>query len=144
MVSALHEAQQAAIIGEVPVGAVIVTADGSVLASAHNRVVTDCDPSAHAEIIALRRAATARGSTYLDDCTMVVTLEPCVMCAGAILSARLRRIVFGAWEEKTGACGSVYDIVRDGYLPQRCDVIGGVQADAARNLLQQFFNKRRC
>src|SRR5690606_15924899 len=101
------------------------------------------DPTGHAEIVALRAAAASIGSWNLDGCTLVVTLEPCIMCAGAILQARIGRVVFGAWDDKAGAAGSMYDVLRDRRLPYRAEVVGGVQEDAAIALLQDFFAQRR-
>ncbi|MBO1900500.1 tRNA adenosine(34) deaminase TadA [Leucobacter weissii] len=141
---ALQEARLAAAEGEIPVGAVLLGPDGDVLGSGRNARRATRDPSAHAEIVALREAAAALGDRILDDCTLVVTLEPCVMCAGAVLAARLPRLVFGAWDEKAGAAGSVYDLLRDGRLPHAVpEVIGGVLADESAALLDGFFRGRR-
>jgi tRNA(adenine34) deaminase len=101
------------------------------------------DPTAHAEVVALREAAASRDTWNLEGCTLVVTLEPCVMCAGALLQARVSRLVFGAWDDKAGAAGSVYDVVRDRRLPYRAEVVGGVAEEAATRLLQEFFTDRR-
>ena len=141
---ALAEARLAAAVGEVPVGALVVCPDGSVLAAAHNTREQAHDPAGHAEIVALRSAAGALGDRILAGCTLVVTLEPCVMCAGAILAARVPRVIFGAWDEKAGAAGSVYDLLRDGRLPHPVpEVIGGVLADDCATLLEAFFAERR-
>ncbi|WP_348002978.1 tRNA adenosine(34) deaminase TadA [Pseudolysinimonas sp.] len=136
---ALAEAELALSTGDVPVGAVILDADGSVLAHGRNEREKTHDPTAHAEIVALRRAAELRGTWQLSDVTLVVTLEPCVMCAGAILAARVPRVVFGAWDEKAGAAGSVYDVLRDRRLPHRAEVVSGVLDAESGELLRQFF-----
>jgi tRNA(adenine34) deaminase len=140
---ALDEAQAALATDDVPVGCVVVDAAGTVLGRGRNRREADGDPLAHAEIVALRAAAARRGNWNLEDCTLVVTLEPCVMCAGAVLQSRLGRLVYGAWDEKAGAVGSVYDVIRDRRLPHRVEVVAGVGADASAELLQQFFRSRR-
>lgn len=140
---ALAEAEAAVSTDDVPVGCVVVGPDGRVLGRGRNRREADHDPLAHAELLALRDAAAARGSRNLEDCTLVVTLEPCVMCAGAVLAARVGRLVYGAWDEKAGAVGSVYDVIRDRRLPQRADVVSGVEADACAQLLTEFFAGRR-
>lgn len=141
---ALAEAESAATEGEIPVGAVLLDAEGTVLASTHNRCRGDHkDVTAHAEVLAIRQAAEVTDRGTLEGCTLVVTLEPCVMCAGAILAARIPTVVFGAWDEKAGAAGSVYDILRDRRLPHRCDVIAGVEEGASTNLLRAFFAERR-
>jgi tRNA(adenine34) deaminase len=140
---ALAEAELALASGDVPVGAVLLDADGSVLAHAHNEREALHDPTAHAEVLAIRRGAEVRGNWHLDDTTLVVTLEPCVLCAGAILAARIPRLVFGAWDEKAGAVGSVYDLLRDRRLPQRVDVTTGVLADEGAALLTDFFARQR-
>ena len=139
---ALAEAEQAPATRDVPVGAIVVR-DGVVIAARRNERELTNDPTAHAEILALRDAAEAIGDWRLTDCTLVVTLEPCVMCAGAILQARVGRVVFGAWDDKAGAAGSMYDVLRDRRLPYRAEVIGGVQADAALAQLRAFFEARR-
>ena len=140
---ALALAAEAAAADDVPVGAVVVDADGHVLGEGRNlREVTN-DPTAHAEVVALRQAASRIGSWHLADCTLVVTLEPCVMCAGAILQARVPRVVFGSWDAKAGAAGSMYDVLRDRRLPHRVEVIGGVQEQRAAAQLQAFFEHRR-
>lgn len=129
---------------DVPVGAVVVGPDGRELAAATNRRETDSDPLAHAEVLALREAALALGDGWrLEDCTLVVTLEPCTMCAGAAVAARVGRIVFGAWEPRTGACGSLWDVVRDRRLVHRPEVRGGVLESECAALLAQFFRVRR-
>ncbi|WP_298874256.1 tRNA adenosine(34) deaminase TadA [uncultured Microbacterium sp.] len=129
--------------GDVPVGAVVVDAEGTVIGEGRNlREVTN-DPTAHAEIVALRAAASRIGSWHLADCTLVVTLEPCVMCAGAILQSRVSRVVFGSWDAKAGAAGSMYDVLRDRRLPHRVEVIGGVEEERAAAQLRAFFVDRR-
>jgi len=144
MQQALDEARGAAAAGEVPVGAVLIeSATGRVLATAQNRMVRDGDATSHAELLALREAARVRGDRDLRDCTLVVTLEPCAMCAGAIVLARVGTLVFGAWDDKAGMCGSVGDVVRHPRLNHRPAVQGGVEADAASALLRDFFAARR-
>lgn len=141
---AVDEARIAATEGEVPVGAVLVGPDGSVIARTRNARETGGDPTAHAELLAIRRAAEALGDRVLTGCALYVTLEPCAMCAGAILAARVPRVVFGAWDEKAGAAGSVYDLLRDGRLPHAVpEVVGGVLADECARLLEGFFAERR-
>jgi len=127
---------------DVPVGAVIYGPDGEELAAAGNERELTGDPTAHAEIIALRRAAVLTGSWRLTDCTLVVTLEPCTMCAGALVAARVSRLVFGAWEPKTGAVGSLWDVVRDRRLNHRPEVYAGILEAECAELLQAFFRDR--
>ncbi len=143
MARALVLAGEAGESGDVPVGAVVTDAAGAVIGEGRNLRELTHDPTAHAEVVALRAAASAVGSWNLDGCTLVVTLEPCLMCAGALLQAHVSRLVFGAWDEKAGAAGSVYDVVRDRRLPYRAEVIAGVRADASSDLLQRFFDARR-
>jgi len=143
MRTALTEAEFALATGDVPVGALLLDTDGTVLAHAHNEREASHDPTAHAEVLAIRRAAQVRESWRLDGTTLVVTLEPCVMCAGAILAARIPRVVFGAWDEKAGAAGSVHDLLRDRRLPHRVEVTGGVLAEDAATMLAAFFESRR-
>ena len=143
MRAALAEAELALASGDVPVGAVLLDADGAVLAHAHNEREASGDPTAHAEVLAIRRAAELRGTWHLEDTTLVVTLEPCVMCAGAILQARIPHVVFGAWDEKAGASGSVHDLLRDRRLPHRVEVTTGVLAVESAGLLGRFFADRR-
>jgi tRNA(adenine34) deaminase len=140
---ALVQARAAADNGDVPVGAVVVDGSGSVLASAHNRREQDDDPTAHAELLALRAAAAALGSRRLDGCTLVVTLEPCTMCAGALVLARVARLVYGAADPKAGAVGSLWDVVRDRRLNHRPEVVTGVLADESADLLRTWFIERR-
>ena len=140
---ALALAREAQADGDVPVGAVVVDASGTVIVEGRNRREVDADPTGHAEIVAMREAARALGSWNLERCTLVVTLEPCLMCAGALLQARVSRLVFGAWDEKAGAAGSTYDVVRDRRLPSRAEVVSGVREHEAAALLQAFFEQRR-
>lgn len=140
---ALALAADAARARDVPVGAVVTDAAGRVIGEGRNLREVTGDPLAHAEIVALREAAAALGSWNLAGCTLTVTLEPCLMCAGAILQARVPRVVFGAWDAKAGASGSLYDVLRDRRLPHRVEVVSGVQADAASALLREFFGSRR-
>ncbi|GAA4543612.1 nucleoside deaminase [Pseudonocardia xishanensis] len=125
--------------GDVPIGAVVVDADGRELAAAANAREALGDPTAHAEVLALREAAAVRGEWRLEGCTLVVTVEPCTMCAGALGLARIDRVVFGAWEPKTGAAGSLWDVLRDRRLTHRPEVLGGVREDEAADLLKRFF-----
>ena len=142
MLEALALARQAAAAGEVPVGAVVVK-DGAVVGRGHNRPVSGRDPTAHAEVMALRDAAERVGNYRLADCELYVTLEPCVMCAGAIMHARISRVVYGAADPKSGACGSVVNLFAESRLNHHATVVGGVMADAAGKLLQEFFSERR-
>jgi tRNA(adenine34) deaminase len=139
---ALSEAQLALESGDVPVGAVVVC-DGKVIASRHNEREATLDPTAHAEVLALRDAATALGRWRLDDCTLVVTLEPCVMCAGALLNSRIHTLVFGAADPKGGATSTLYNVSCDPRLSHNFTVIHGVLADDSAKLLQDFFAERR-
>ncbi|MEC8761617.1 MAG: nucleoside deaminase [Microbacterium sp.] len=140
---ALELAREAGHTGEVPVGAVVIDETGAIIGEGRNRREATTDPTAHAEVVALRAAARARGSWNLEGCTLVVTLEPCLMCAGALLQAHVSRLVFGAWDDKAGAAGSLYDVVRDRRLPVRAEVVAGVEADAAASVLRDFFAVRR-
>lgn len=128
---------------DVPVGAVLLDADGGILATGANERELRQDPAGHAELIAMRAAAEIRGDWHLDDCTLVVTLEPCPMCAGAIAQAHLARVVFGAWDDKAGAAGSVIDLLRDRRLPHRTEVVGGVLEAECAEQLREFFAQRR-
>ena len=128
---------------EVPVGAVVLGPAGEVLARAHNQRESDADPTAHAEIVAIRAAGRALGSWHLDGCTLVVTLEPCTMCAGAVVAARIARVVYGATDPKVGAAGSLWDVLRDRRLNHRAEVVGGILAEECGALLQEFFAQRR-
>ena len=140
---ALDEARAALSTGDVPVGAVVIGADGTVLGRGRNAREARQDPTAHAEVEALRQASLVTHDWQLTDATLVVTLEPCAMCAGTILSARVPTVVFGAWDEKAGAAGSVYDLLRDRRLPQSATVYAGVRAEESALLLRQFFDARR-
>lgn len=140
---ALTLAAEAAAADEIPVGAVVIDAAGNIVAEGRNTREVTHDPTGHAEIEALRAAAASVGSWNLEGHTLIVTLEPCLMCAGAILQSRIRRVVFGAWDDKAGAAGSMYDVLRDRRLPYRAEVVGGVEADAATALLRAFFADRR-
>ena len=142
MAMALAEARAGAVAGEVPVGAVVVRG-GSLVAAAANRTVRDADATAHAETLAVRAASRAAGRWRLDDCTLYVTLEPCAMCAGALVLARIGRVVFGAWDDKAGMAGSVGDILRHPRLNHRPEVRGGVLAAECAAVLQEFFRGRR-
>jgi tRNA(adenine34) deaminase len=128
---------------DVPVGAVILEPGGAVVARAHNRRLADGDPTAHAEIVAIRAAARAAGQWRLDGHTLVVTLEPCTMCAGAIAAARISRLVYGAADPKAGAVGSLWDVLRDRRLPHRTEVVGGVLSEECGQVLRDFFAQRR-
>lgn len=142
MRQAIDQAHNAAIIGEVPVGVVLVR-DGEVIAHGFNQVITQNDPTAHAEIVALRQAAEKIGNYRLPGCDLFVTLEPCAMCVGAILHARLRRVVFGAFDPKTGVCGSVMNIGAVGQLNHQTEFHGGVMAEQGGQILRDFFAARR-
>ncbi|WP_352303611.1 nucleoside deaminase [Kineosporia sp. NBRC 101731] len=140
---ALEEAALAPVTGDVPVGAVVVDRAGRVVGRGRNEREAAQDPTAHAELLALRQAAAATGSWRLDGATLVVTLEPCAMCAGAIVLARVSRVVLGAWDPKAGATGSTRDIVRDSRLNHWVEVVGGVRGAEAAGLLLNFFAERR-
>jgi tRNA(adenine34) deaminase len=141
--AALVEARVAGLDGEVPVGAVVLGPDGAVIAAAHNERELESDPTAHAEVLALRRAGAVLGSWRLAGCTLAVTLEPCAMCAGAVVLARVSRLVFGAWDPKAGAVGSLWDLVRDRRLNHRVEVAAGVCADECGQLLSDYFAAKR-
>lgn len=144
LIRAALDAARAAPSGDVPIGAVVVAPDGSELARAANAREQLRDPTAHAEILALRAAARALGDGWrLAGTTLAVTVEPCTMCAGALVMARVARVVFGAWEPKTGAVGSLWDVVRDRRLHHRPEVHGGVLADDCAALLEDFFRRHR-
>jgi tRNA(adenine34) deaminase len=143
MALALREAEAAGAAGDVPVGAVVLGPDGAALARAANERERAGDPTAHAEVLALRRAAAATGSWRLAGATVVVTLEPCPMCAGALLAARVARVVFGATDPKAGACGSLYNLCVDPRLNHELAVVPGVRAEASAELLTRFFRDRR-
>lgn len=139
---ALAEATAAAAAGEVPVGAVVVRG-GEILGRGHNETIARQDPTAHAELLAIREALAAAGTDRLPDATLYVTLEPCAQCAGAIVLAKVGRVVFGAWDDKAGMAGSIYDVLRHPRLNHRAEVLGGVRADEAAALLRTFFQARR-
>jgi tRNA(adenine34) deaminase len=141
--AALASAREALLVGEIPIGAVVLDAAGEVIAAAHNERELHGDPTAHAEVVALRRAGEIAGSWNLEGCTLAVTLEPCTMCAGAVVLSRVSRLVFGAWDPKAGAVGSLWDVVRDRRLNHRPDVVGGVRADECGALLAGFFAAKR-
>lgn len=144
MEAALRLARAAAVRDEVPVGAVVIRPDdGTTLAEAHNEMVQRTDPTAHAELLCIHRALEQVRSDRLSGCTLYVTLEPCAQCAGAILLAKVDRVVFGAWDQRAGMAGSVMDLLRHPRLNHRPEVIGGVLADACGELLRQFFHARR-
>jgi tRNA(adenine34) deaminase len=143
MRAALAAAADVAGTGDVPIGAVVLDAAGVEIARACNERERTGDPTAHAEVLALRRAAAVVGSWRLEGCTLAVTLEPCTMCAGALVLARVSRVVFGAWDPKAGAVGSLWDVVRDRRLNHRPEVVGGVLADECGALLQRFFADHR-
>jgi tRNA(adenine34) deaminase len=139
---ALELARRAAEHQEVPVGAVVVQ-DGAVIGEGWNRPITDADPTSHAEIVAMRAAAIRLQNYRLTGATLYVTLEPCAMCIGAALNARVTRVVFGAWDLKAGACGSVFDLSREPKMTHRIDVFGGVCSEESSDLLRRFFEARR-
>ncbi|MCY3545638.1 MAG: tRNA adenosine(34) deaminase TadA [Gemmatimonadetes bacterium] len=142
MARAVELARAGALRGEVPVGAVIVRG-GEVIAEAHNRTVEDSDPTAHAEALAIRRAARLLGDWRLEDCTLYTTLEPCALCAGAVVLARIPRLVFGAADPKAGMAGSLENLVQDPRLNHRVELLGGVLAEESGDLLRAFFRARR-
>ena len=143
MRAALVEAELALLGDDVPIGAVVLDASGAVIARGHNVREVEHDPTGHAEVVALRAAAAALGSWHLDGCTLVVTLEPCTMCAGAAVLARVARVVYGADDPKAGAVGSLWDVVRDRRLNHRPEVVAGVLAPECAELLTTFFEGRR-
>ena len=140
---ALDEARAALATSDVPIGAVVLDGSGAVIGRGHNEREADADPTAHAEVLALREAARARGEWRLEGCTLVVTLEPCTMCAGATVLARVDRLVFGAFDDKAGAVGSLWDVLRDRRLNHRPEVVAGVLAEESTGLLLEFFAGRR-
>ena len=143
MLEAIASAKLALEHGDVPVAAIVLDASGAIIGAGRNERELRQDPTAHAEILALRAAAVSTGDWHLTGTTLVVTLEPCPMCAGAILAARVPVVVFGAWDEKAGAAGSVYDLLRDRRLPHRVEVFAGVEAEACAALLADFFQAAR-
>ncbi|MER2136013.1 MAG: tRNA adenosine(34) deaminase TadA [Arthrobacter sp.] len=140
---ALEQARAALDTADVPIGAVVVGADGTILGTGRNEREATGDPTAHAEVVAIREAAAALGEWRLAGCTLVVTLEPCAMCAGAIVLARIPRVVFGAWDEKAGASGSVFEILREPRLNHWVEVFPGVREEECAHLLREFFGSRR-
>jgi tRNA(adenine34) deaminase len=143
MLEALEVAESATASGDVPVGAVVFNAEGQLVGVGHNLRERDCDPTAHAEVIAIREAALKAGTWRLDNHTLVVTLEPCAMCAGAIAQSRIKTLVFGAWDEKAGAVGSVWDILRDPRAIHQVEVISGIMEAECADLLTTFFKQQR-
>jgi len=143
MLEALEVAESATAGGDVPVGAVVFNAEGQLVGVGHNLRERDCDPTAHAEVIAIREAALKAGTWRLDHHTLVVTLEPCAMCAGAIAQSRIKTLVFGAWDEKAGAVGSVWDILRDPRAIHQVEVISGIMEAECADLLTTFFKQQR-
>ena len=142
LLAAMDQAKAAEACGEVPVGAVIVR-DGEIIATGRNRVITDSDPTAHAEIVALRAAGVSLGNYRLEGCDLYCTLEPCAMCAGAILHARIRRLVYAASDPKAGACGSVLGVMNHPQLNHKVDVVSGLLAEECGAMLTSFFRSRR-
>lgn len=140
---ALAQAQLALATSDVPIGAVVIGPDGGVLGLGRNEREAHQDPTAHAEVVAIREAAATLGTWRLDGCTLIVTLEPCAMCAGAIVLARIPRVVFGAWDEKAGAVGSVFDILRERRLNHWVEVFGGVREEECAAVLKSFFGSQR-
>ena len=143
MQAALSLAKVAADNGDVPVGAIVVNEAGEILGTGQNLREQSNDPTAHAEVIAIRQAAEKIGSWRLDELTIVVTLEPCAMCAGAIAQSRIKRLVFGAWDEKAGAVGSVMDVIRDPRALTKVEVIAGIMEKECSEVLRDFFNSKR-
>ena len=143
MRTALDEARAALLTSDVPIGAVVLDASGAVVGRGRNRREADADPTSHAEMVALRQAAAGRSEWRLSGCTLVVTLEPCTMCAGAVVLSRVDRLVFGCFDEKAGAVGSLWDVVRDRRLNHRPEVVSGVLADESTALLLDFFATHR-
>jgi tRNA(adenine34) deaminase len=143
MSAALELARQAMTTGDVPVGAIVINAAGEIVGSGNNLREFDNDPTAHAEIVAMREAALIAENWRLDGHTLVVTLEPCAMCAGAIAQSRMKKVVFGAWDEKAGAVGSVWDILRDPRAPHKVEVVSGVLEEQCAGILKEFFQQQR-
>jgi len=143
LLAALGQARLALDEGDVPIGAVVMSADGSIVSVGRNRRELDGDPTAHAEVVAIRAAATSVGEWRLSGMTLAVTLEPCPMCAGAAWLSRVDRVIFGAWNPEYGAAGSLWDVLRDGRLNHRPEVVGGVREAECAQLLTEFFTERR-
>ena len=140
---ALDEAKKAGQIGEVPIGAILVAENGGILSAAHNQTIKQVDPSAHAEILALREAAIKINNYRLINTSLFVTIEPCMMCMGALVHARVKRIIYGATDPKWGAAGSLYNFAEDSRLNHRVEIINGVREDECRALMQAFFRAKR-
>jgi len=143
MNAALDLARQAMTTGDVPVGAVVINAAGEIVGKGNNLRESDNDPTAHAEIVAMREAAVIADNWRLDGHTLIVTLEPCAMCAGAIAQSRIKKVIFGAWDEKAGAVGSVWDILRDPRSPHKVEVVSGVLEEECAGILKEFFQQQR-
>ncbi|MGD8210848.1 MAG: tRNA adenosine(34) deaminase TadA [Desulfobacterales bacterium] len=143
METALQEAKKAGKIGEVPVGAIVVSENGEIIATAHNQPIKRVDPTAHAEMLALQKAALAINNYRLLNTTLYVTVEPCIMCMGAVVHARISRLVFGTTDPKWGAAGSLYNYAEDDRLNHRVEIIPHVRADDCRRLMQNFFRSKR-
>ena len=143
MNAALDLARQAMTTGDVPVGAVVINAAGEIVGKGNNLRESDNDPTAHAEIVAIREAAVIADNWRLDGHTLIVTLEPCAMCAGAIAQSRIKKVIFGAWDEKAGAVGSVWDILRDPRSPHKVEVVSGVLEEECAGILREFFQQQR-
>ena len=143
MVEALSIAKKALATGDVPVGALVINRDGVIIGRGSNEREANNDPTAHAEIVALRNAASRLQTSRLDGCTLVVTLEPCAMCAGAIAQARIGHLIFGTWDEKAGAVGSVWDVIRDPRALYKMDVTSGVMQEECAEILKKFFEAQR-
>jgi len=143
MRAALEVAREALTTDDVPVGAIVIDSRGEIVGRGNNLREFENDPTAHAEIVALREAAQAGNNWRLDDHTLIVTLEPCAMCAGAIAQSRIRRVVFGAWDEKAGAVGSVWDVLRDPRAPYQVEVVAGVLEEECAEILREFFKEKR-
>lgn len=140
---ALQQAQTAAMEDEVPIGAVLLSAEGEILAQCYNKTIGKCDPTAHAEILALREAAFKIGNYRLTGCILYTTIEPCIMCMGALIHARVGHVVFGAYDSKWGGCGSVCDFTADSSLNHRPEVSGGVMEAECKEIIQRFFSAKR-
>lgn len=143
MTKAIEEAESAFLEGEVPVGAVLAGSNGRILARAHNQPIALKDPTAHAEILTLRQGGAAVGNYRLNECTLVVTIEPCLMCMGAAIHARIARLVFGAFDPKGGAAGSIYNLGRDDRLNHRIEIVSGIMEESCQELMRKFFRARR-
>ena len=143
MTKAIEEAESAFLEGEVPVGAVLAGLNGQILTRAHNQPIALKDPTAHAEILTLRQGGAAVGNYRLNECTLVVTIEPCLMCMGAAIHARIARLVFGAFDPKGGAAGSIYNLGRDDRLNHRIEIVSGIMEESCQELMRKFFRARR-